>query len=119
MRYQLSLLRWFACELLNVLTREASGRQGVLEHPGPNRLLAALATCLSDALGLRRLKTASGAAAGSSFTTQTVAAVTRVLENLTKSEPFLVSPFGVLRNGFYFHAFLYAVCTPTNKNPGR
>lgn len=92
---------------------DASGREGLLTHPGPAVLLSALATCLSDALGLplvntpaepsslwsaaaKKLQTTATASAqqrslADCFATQTVAATARILENIIRSPRFLVS----------------------------
>ena len=94
---------------------DASGREGLLTHPGPAVLLSALATCLSDALGLPLVNTpavpsslwsaatkklqapapapvsAQQRTLADCFATQTVAATARILENITTSPRFLVS----------------------------
>ncbi|BHF67505.1 Tetratricopeptide repeat protein 12 [Sparganum proliferum] len=98
-RHKLDILRYSACELLALMSAEASGREGLLASPGPARLLASIALCLSDALGLPK-SPADGLrkpkkpalpvnTVGSSFAVQTVAAIARVLESLTSSPRFL------------------------------
>nr|VZI30572.1 unnamed protein product [Spirometra erinaceieuropaei] len=98
-RHKLDILRYSACELLALMSAEASGREGLLASPGPARLLSSIALCLSDALGLPK-SPADGLrkpkkpalpvnTVGSSFAVQTVAAIARVLESLTSSPRFL------------------------------
>uniref|UniRef100_A0A0X3PIT2 Uncharacterized protein n=2 Tax=Schistocephalus solidus TaxID=70667 RepID=A0A0X3PIT2_SCHSO len=103
-RHKLDILRYSACELLALMSADASGREGLLASPGPARLLSSIALCLSDALGLPKSPVQRSLAdglrkpkrpslpvnmIGSSFAVQTVAAIARVLENLTSSPHFL------------------------------
>ncbi|CDS37631.1 tetratricopeptide repeat protein 12 [Echinococcus multilocularis] len=105
LHHLLGLLQCSACDLIALMSCEASGREGLLTYPGPAVLLSALATCLSDALGLpcatpvselsfcRSLKAQTALAQQRSsadcFATQTVAATAKILENITKSPRFL------------------------------
>lgn len=77
------------------MSSEASGREGLLTNPGPAPLLAALSSCLSEALGLsqRAPNTSTNMPAMTSgcFAVQTSAATAKILENLTASPRFLVS----------------------------
>ncbi|VUZ38740.1 unnamed protein product [Hymenolepis diminuta] len=107
LNHLLGLLQCTACDLIALMSREASGREGLLTHPGPAVLLSALATCLSDALGLPitnspspsttslfrqtfKLQTSSAQqrSLADCFATQTVAATAKILENITKSPRF-------------------------------
>nr|CDS29235.2 tetratricopeptide repeat protein 12 [Hymenolepis microstoma] len=106
LNHLLGLLQCSACDLIALMSCEASGREGLLTHPGPAVLLSALATCLSDALGLPitnsspsstslfrqtfKLQTSSAQqrSLADCFATQTVAATAKILENITKSPRF-------------------------------
>ncbi|KAM7541954.1 hypothetical protein Aperf_G00000012908 [Anoplocephala perfoliata] len=108
LNHLLGLLQCSACDLIALMSCEASGREGLLTHPGPAVLLSALATCLSDALGLPipnsspsttslfrqnfKLQTTSAQqrSLADCFATQTVAATAKILENITKSPRFFV-----------------------------
>ncbi|VDD79194.1 unnamed protein product [Mesocestoides corti] len=99
-RHVLGLLQCSACDLIALMSFEASGREGLITHPGPAVLLSALATCLSDALGLPVSRATTNRKATSStqqrpssdcFATQAVAATAKILENLTESPRFIVS----------------------------
>lgn len=107
LHHLLGLLQCSACDLIALMSCEASGREGLLAYPGPAVLLSALATCLSDALGLPlatsapelsfrlppkgRTSPAQQRSLADCFATQTVAAAAKILENITKSPRFLVS----------------------------
>ncbi|KAL5107574.1 Tetratricopeptide repeat protein 12 [Taenia crassiceps] len=106
LHHLLGLLQCSACDLIAVMSCEASGREGLLSYPGPAVLLSSLATCLSDALGLPLATSAPGLSFCPSskartvpvqqrsladcFATQTVAAAAKILENITKSPRFLI-----------------------------
>ncbi|VDK35591.1 unnamed protein product [Taenia asiatica] len=106
LHHLLGLLQCSACDLIALMSCEASGREGLLTYPGPAALLSALATCLSDALGLPLATSASGLSfclppkarttpaqqrsLADCFATQTVAAAAKILENITKSPRFLI-----------------------------
>ncbi|VDM32731.1 unnamed protein product [Hydatigera taeniaeformis] len=106
LHHLLGLLQCSACDLIALMSCEASGREGLLTYPGPAVLLSALATCLSDALGVPPAIPAPGLSfypppktrttsvhqrsLADCFATQTVAAAAKILENIAKSPRFLI-----------------------------
>ncbi len=127
-RHVLGLLQSSACDLVALMSTEASGREGLLTHPGPALLLTGLANCLSVSLGLptaadlaesnsfglrlpskKKPQTESALlkAISGCFAAQTIAATAKTLENLTKSPRFLVRVW----------PFSYS-CTDVSIHPG-